>query len=167
MYAVKRIFAQNAEQVQNVRWEIQVHNSFKHANLLRLMDFSLTDKGNGVVEALLLFPAYTNGSLLDLLQDPTRESRMQTSDLLSMFYQICTAVQQMHMHEPKWAHRDIKPANVLLGDNNLPVLMDFGSAAEARLEIDSRSKGLELQEHAAENSSMPYRACELWDPTTG
>ena len=28
-------------------------------------------------------------------------------------------------------HRDIKPANVLLGPGDVPVLMDFGSAAVA------------------------------------
>jgi len=153
--------------VKNVRWEVQVHNAFKHANILRLVDFSMTDIGSGKIEALLLFPAYTNGSLLGLLQDPEREERFQTTEILTMFNQICDAVLQMHTRKPKWAHRDIKPANVLLDDNMLPILMDFGSTAEAVVTIDTRAKGLEIQEHASENSSMPYRACELWDPNTG
>merc|ERR1712224_454058 len=68
-----------------------------------------------------------------------------------------------HEHDPPWAHRDIKPANVLLGDGDVPVLMDFGSVKEARVHITNRTEALLLQEDAAQNCSMPYRAPELFD----
>ena len=70
---------------------------------------------------------------------------------------------QFHQHSPPWAHRDIKPANVLLGPGDLPVLMDFGSTAIARKKINTRQEALLLQEDAAQNCSMPYRAPELFD----
>ena len=41
--------------------------------------------------------------------------------------------------------------------------MDFGSVAPARRKISSRTEALLLQEDAAQNCSMPYRAPELFD----
>ncbi|ORY77653.1 kinase-like domain-containing protein [Leucosporidium creatinivorum] len=66
-----------------------------------------------------------------------------------------------------WAHRDIKPANIMLSDSNLPILMDFGSALPARIEIPNRQAALMQQDLAAEHCSMPYRAPELFDVKTG
>ncbi|KZV96554.1 Pkinase-domain-containing protein [Exidia glandulosa HHB12029] len=66
-----------------------------------------------------------------------------------------------------WAHRDIKPANVMLADDGTtPVLMDLGSAVPARVPIATRQEALMQQEMAAERSSMPYRAPELFDVKT-
>ncbi|KAH9819725.1 kinase-like domain-containing protein [Melampsora americana] len=66
-----------------------------------------------------------------------------------------------------WAHRDLKPANVMISDEGQPILMDFGSALKARVEIPNRSIALQQQDLAAEHSSMPYRAPELFDVKTG
>ncbi|GAA5821526.1 hypothetical protein JCM11251_000891 [Rhodosporidiobolus azoricus] len=68
-----------------------------------------------------------------------------------------------------WAHRDIKPANIMLNDAAppLPILMDFGSAAPARVEIPDRRIALLQQDLAAEQCSMPFRAPELFDVKTG
>ena len=40
--------------------------------------------------------------------------------------------------------RDLKPANVLLGEDDTPVLMDFGSMAVARVEINGASQARAL-----------------------
>lgn len=66
-----------------------------------------------------------------------------------------------------WAHRDLKPANILISDDDQPILMDFGSAIKARIPIPNRSIALQQQDLAAEHSSMPYRAPELFDVKTG
>ncbi|EFP78301.2 serine/threonine protein kinase [Puccinia graminis f. sp. tritici CRL 75-36-700-3] len=66
-----------------------------------------------------------------------------------------------------WAHRDLKPENVLISNDNQPILMDFGSAIKARIPIPNRSIALQQQDLAAEHSSMPYQAPELFDVKTG
>ncbi|QRV75334.1 Serine/threonine-protein kinase [Ceratobasidium sp. AG-Ba] len=64
-----------------------------------------------------------------------------------------------------YAHRDIKPANIMYADDGVtPILMDFGSTIRARIPIENRSQALDL---AAEQSTMPYRAPELFDVKTG
>lgn len=43
------------------------------------------------------------------------------------------------------------------------VLMDFGSAGPATVQVDGRSEALALQEDAERHCTAPYRAPELWD----
>ncbi|KAL2123247.1 hypothetical protein VTJ04DRAFT_3702 [Mycothermus thermophilus] len=67
-----------------------------------------------------------------------------------------------------YAHRDIKPANIMISDSGTdPILMDLGSIAVSPLPITSRSLAIQTQDTAAEHSTMPYRAPELFDVKTG
>ncbi|KAL1900597.1 Serine/threonine-protein kinase env7 [Sporothrix stenoceras] len=67
-----------------------------------------------------------------------------------------------------YAHRDIKPGNIMIADDGTtPILMDLGSIADSPLAITSRSLAIATQDVAAEHSTMPYRAPELFDVKTG
>lgn len=48
-----------------------------------------------------------------------------------------------------------------------PILMDLGSLAPSPLHITSRALALQTQDLAAEHSTLPYRAPELFDTKTG
>lgn len=48
-----------------------------------------------------------------------------------------------------------------------PIIMDLGSIAESPIAITSRSLAIATQDTAAEHSTMPYRAPELFDVKTG
>lgn len=67
-----------------------------------------------------------------------------------------------------YAHRDIKPGNIMIADTGTqPILMDLGSLAPSPTPITSRALALQVQDQAAEHSTMPYRAPELFDVKTG
>lgn len=55
----------------------------------------------------------------------------------------------------------------MISDEGRPVLMDFGSCLKARIQIENRSVALLQQDIAAEQSTMAYRAPELFDVKTG
>ncbi|KAF3001413.1 hypothetical protein E8E13_007386 [Curvularia kusanoi] len=70
--------------------------------------------------------------------------------------------------ERAYAHRDIKPGNIMIDDDGTsPILMDLGSLAPSPTPVTSRSLALQIQDTAAEHSTMPYRAPELFDVKTG
>jgi serine/threonine kinase 16 len=52
-------------------------------------------------------------------------------------------------------------------DGHTPILMDLGSLSASPTPITSRSLALAVQDTAAEHSTMPYRAPELFDVKTG
>jgi serine/threonine kinase 16 len=56
---------------------------------------------------------------------------------------------------------------MIADDGTTPILMDLGSLAPAPTPITSRSQALAVQDQAAEHSTMPYRAPELFDVKTG
>ncbi|KAG8419824.1 Serine/threonine-protein kinase env7, variant 2 [Metarhizium acridum] len=67
-----------------------------------------------------------------------------------------------------YAHRDIKPGNIMIDDSgSTPILMDLGSVAPSPIPVTSQSVALQIQDTAAEHSTMPYRAPELFDVHTG
>ncbi|EGR50469.1 uncharacterized protein TRIREDRAFT_58476 [Trichoderma reesei QM6a] len=67
-----------------------------------------------------------------------------------------------------YAHRDIKPGNIMIDDSgSIPILMDLGSVAPSPIPVTSQSLALQIQDQAAEHSTMPYRAPELFDVRTG
>ncbi|GAW22962.1 hypothetical protein ANO14919_125090 [Xylariales sp. No.14919] len=67
-----------------------------------------------------------------------------------------------------YAHRDIKPGNIMIDDSgSQPIIMDLGSIADSPVAITSRSLAIATQDTAAEHSTMPYRAPELFDVKTG
>lgn len=56
---------------------------------------------------------------------------------------------------------------MIADDGHTPILMDLGSLAPSPTPITSRSLALQVQDQAAEHSTMPYRAPELFDVKTG
>lgn len=56
---------------------------------------------------------------------------------------------------------------MIADDGTTPILMDLGSLAPSPTPITSRSLALQVQDTAAEHSTMPYRAPELFDVKTG
>ena len=56
---------------------------------------------------------------------------------------------------------------MIADDGVTPILMDFGSTVKARIPIQNRNQALVQQDIAAEQSTMTYRAPELFDVKTG
>jgi len=151
----------------------EYYRLFDHPNIISCVDSTLKTKNdafsNHISEVLIVLPYYKRGTLSDDL-----ERKAKTNDhfpekvLLKIFLGICNALKAMHELNPTpMAHRDLKTANVLLTVDYTPVLMDLGSMTKAREEVKTSNEAKRIEEEAAERSSMPYRAPELFNVEVG
>ena len=92
-----------------------------HPNIAKVLDGGLTQSGRPyfVME-------YVKGVPITEYCDTTR---MSVADRLSLFVQVCSALQ--HAHQKGIIHRDLKPSNILVApydDKPVPKVIDFGLA---------------------------------------
>jgi len=185
-YALKRIVCPDKEIIVACKNEAKVHQTLgnKNTNLLPLISLKFDSSGPQTV-CYMLFPLITGGSLRDeiskrlLLRDDVIESDRRPfteKQILRIFKGVLRGV--MAIHDSGLAHRDIKLENVLMdkqvgmgGDeeNYLPsgpgtrILMDFGSVRPLTINLSSRRVVLDLADDAARNSTVSYRAPELFE----
>jgi len=104
--------------LQRFRQERQILAALEHPNIARLLDGGTTSSG---VPYLVM--EYVEGTPID---DYCREHDLPIDARLRLFLQLCDAVQ--YAHRGLVIHRDIKPANVLVTEDGIPKLLDFGIA---------------------------------------
>jgi len=190
-YALKKILCQfGSDSVKKAMIEVEMYKLFSHENIIKVIDTCVVQDKNGKIVYIFL-PYYKNGNLQDTINNNLEQGRhFDEKEMLKMFRGICYAVRALHTYKfpsvplrsenevsninrqseddiVPFAHRDIKPGNVLLSDDQqMPILMDFGSLVRARIKIQSRNEALTQQDAAAEHSTMAYRAPELFDVKT-
>lgn len=99
---------------------------------------------------------------------PRRSSRnrdhMPEGHVLQVFIGICEGLRAFHEAKPEpLAHRDLKTANICMSDASEPIIVDLGSATEARVQICGQPDAQRLQDLAEERCSIVYRAPELFN----
>jgi len=162
-YALKRIVCHDKKAESEALQEIEYCRLFNHENIIPVVGHCIKNKRN-LVEVWLVMPYYKRGTLYDEYQQlKQKNDKIGKQRLINLFIGICKGVELFHAHKPDaLAHRDLKPANVLLTDADVPVIMDLGSVAPARVEIKNTKEAQALQDLAAEKCTMPYRAPELF-----
>ncbi len=98
--------------------ERQILADLDHPNIAKLFDGGTTPEG---VPYLVM--EYIDGIRLDEYCD---RHRLSISERLRLFQTICAAVH--YAHQNLIVHRDIKPSNILVTDDGVPKLLDFGIA---------------------------------------
>ncbi|CAJ0767981.1 17139_t:CDS:2 [Entrophospora sp. SA101] len=184
LYALKKIRCPfGSENVKDAMKEVEMYKLFQHENIIKVVDTCIVKDKDGSRIVYIFLPYYKNGNLQDLInKNLTNGTNFSEKEILKLFRGICYAVQSNYNYNRNnnnyqqedqltddilpFAHRDIKPGNILLSDDELPILMDFGSLVRARIKITTRSQALLQKELAEQHSTMPYRAPELFDVKT-
>ena len=104
--------------VRRFKNERQVLASFDHPHIARLLDGGATPEGVPYFVMELI-----EGQPIDAY---CRQHNLPITGRLSLFVQVCSAVQYAHQH--LIIHRDLKPANILVTSTGVPKLLDFGIA---------------------------------------
>lgn len=172
LYAVKTIRSNKGKEIiTKAIKEAIITSRFENCpNIIRLVDMCVIKEEDMSQTAYIILPYYKNGNIQDMLDHYFKYGKhIPEHVIMNLLKGICNALYTMHTFENKqgetvpWAHRDIKPANIMISDDGkTPVLMDMGSAKEARVHILNQKIAMSEQDDAAENCSMPYRAPELF-----
>jgi len=115
--------------VRRFRTERQILAGLDHPNIARLLDGGTTADG-----LPYLVMEFVEGMPLGEFAE-TRQ--LETNARLELFQQLCAAVQ--YAHQSLVIHRDIKPANVLVSQDGVPKLLDFGIAKLLNAELTGQS----------------------------
>ncbi len=110
--------ADSASVQERFRNERQILASLDHPNIARLLDGGTTDDG---VPYLVM--ELVEGMRIDTYCE---KHRLTIPERLQLFRQVCSAVQYAHQHLV--IHRDLKPSNILVTEDGVPKLLDFGIA---------------------------------------
>lgn len=144
-------------------------SSCNHPNLMPLVA-SKFDTFSSPIKCYMLFPVMRyslrdeitkRGILSDDLPNEMAYP-FSESEILGTFGQIIDGLQVLHQ-VGGYAHYDLKPENILFDTLGKPVIMDFGSAQKLHLPISTRKQCLQISDYATQNSTMPYRAPELFE----
>jgi eukaryotic-like serine/threonine-protein kinase len=98
--------------------ERQILANLEHPNIARLLDGGITEEG---LPYLVL--EFVSGVPID--QYCVRRN-LSITDRLKLFRMVCSAVQ--YAHRNLVVHRDLKPGNILVTEDGIPKLLDFGIA---------------------------------------
>jgi len=123
MVAVKVIDKSKAEDMEDVRREIDVMTRLNHPNILKL--FEVDDEPKKV---FLVMELVTGGELFDRVIAKEKYTEREAADTIVT---LCSALAHLHAQKPPIVHRDLKPENILYGSpaDDAPIkLADFGLA---------------------------------------
>ena len=128
-YAMKIIDKKKLKQMgynnEQILEEIKIHSKLDHENIVHVYNvFENEENFNIIMEYA------KKGNLYDVI---TREKGgLSEEKAVGYFTQVVNAV--YYLHQNNIIHRDIKPENILISENDIIKLCDFGWAKELNLE---------------------------------
>jgi len=129
LVAVKTILETFAdtEFLRRFQTERQLLATLNHPHITRLLDGGLSSAGDPY-----LVTEFVEGAALDRYSDA---QKLDVRQRIKLFLQVCNAVG--YAHRNLILHRDLKPANIMVTNDGVVKLLDFGTASL----IDNASVG--------------------------
>ena len=108
----------NKDHLNAISKEIQIHKSLNHENIIKC--YGHTQENN--IEYIFLEYA-CGGELFDRIEP---DIGMPNADAFRYFKQLLNGIE--YLHSIKISHRDLKPENLLLNEQDVIKISDFGTA---------------------------------------
>lgn len=115
---LKSEFNDNEQFINKFKRESQAAASLSHNNIVNVFDVGLQDNNHYIVME------YVNGKTLKAYIK--EQGKLPWKEALFLIKQIAFALD--HAHKNNIIHRDIKPHNILLNEDMIPKVTDFGIA---------------------------------------
>ncbi len=158
--AIKRIIGKAARSktaVQRFLTEAQSMAELSHPNIVQIHDYGRSTDG-----PFLIMECVQGGSLLE----KCKAGPIELDEAVNIFGQLCDGLAKAHA--ANIIHRDIKPANVLMTEDGIPKLTDFGLAKDDTADTGMTMEGAVIgtldfmpPEQRRDSSSVDERS-DLW-----
>ncbi|KAK9225084.1 hypothetical protein WN943_010125 [Citrus x changshan-huyou] len=133
--------------------ECQALRNIRHRNLIKIITICSSIDFKGVDFQAIVYEYMQNGSLEDWLHQNEDQQEARSLTLiqrLNIIIDVASAIEYIHHHcQPPVVHGDLKPSNVLLDQDLVAHLGDFGlakflssSPLDTAVETPSSSKGI-------------------------
>ncbi|KAJ0558558.1 putative protein kinase RLK-Pelle-LRR-XII-1 family [Helianthus annuus] len=127
--AVKVLHLQNEGAHRSFMRECEAWRSIRHRNLLKIITSCSSVDHQGNDFKALVYEFMPNGSLHDRLHSSTGTSRLDLLQRISILMDVAVAVNYLHSHCLETiVHGDLKPSNILLDEDMVAHVGDFGLA---------------------------------------
>jgi WD40 repeat protein/serine/threonine protein kinase len=142
-------FTSDMERVRRFEQEAFAASQLNHPNIITIFEITHVDSAHFIVEEFV-----EGQTLRELLTDPQTKTprKLGIEKTLELAIQIASALKTAHT---AWIiHRDIKPENIMVREDGLVKLLDFGIAklVEGRGEGETRGEG-EVDSRVAQSPS--------------
>jgi len=124
---LKPELAASDDQRARFRAEAKALARLQHPNIVQVFDSGTHEERAYIVQE------YVAGGSLERMLARKPQAAMPAAELVAT---LARAV--AHAHAQKIVHRDLKPSNVLLTEERVPKISDFGLAKQIDVEMDSR-----------------------------
>jgi eukaryotic-like serine/threonine-protein kinase len=133
--------------LKRFRQERQILANLVHPNIARLLDGGSTEDG-----LPYFVMEYIEGQPIT---DYCDQQKLKVNQRLRLFQKVCEAIR--YAHQNLVVHRDIKPSNILVFEDGVPKLLDFGIA---KLLDPQTKESRELTVEGARVSTPEYASPE-------
>lgn len=151
--AIKVLLTQNVDP-ELINRELRILDQVNHLNIIKFFGFCLQPK-----KLMILMEYFPYNNLYEIIfdDDVQEEFTLNLMTQKSIVLQLCDAVNHLHSRKHPIIHRDIKPSNILLSNQLLLKLCDFGLSTAA----GSNSKIRTSKGHVSTKGSPCYLAPEV------
>ncbi|CAI0410328.1 unnamed protein product [Linum tenue] len=125
--AVKVLKLENRDAYKSLATELNALRSIRHRNLVGVMSYCSSLDHNGDEFRALVFEYMKNGNLDKWLHPMDGSPKLSLVQRLDIAVDVASALHYLHdLCETPIAHCDLKPSNVLLDEDMVAHLSDFG-----------------------------------------
>ena len=131
-YAIKKIIARSVNEIDSFTKEFELVYSCDHPNIMKIYGISIRILDSTTYALYVLMEIAQSDWDKEIKKRLKKRKKYNETELVNIIRELADALLFMEK-ELKISHRDIKPQNILIFENGVYKLADFGEAKEVKI----------------------------------